>query len=406
MSKSNDTYETRSPSVGNDPRDDSDVNEPAGKTWFRDLDEAVIESGRCVQCGSCVAACPSNSLGIDELEGRPTLVKMCTGCSRCWDYCPRAGLRYERVLETIEASRPEPETYAARATESVVHDAGENGGAVTALLASLLSAGAIDGAVVASDNDAFGGEAALVTSPTELIETAGSVYSQTMQLGRLRELLKDSGLEDPDLALVGTPCVIEGAAALLEFGREDDLASVDLTVSLMCTSSFEADRLRSLIADHGVDPTAVEGLQVIGSAVTVYDEDGRELLSVDLEDLSTAVLRGCDECADFTGRAADISAGTIGSPNDATTLITRSERGKRALETAAEALEIEPLSESGTDALEAWNRRRAEETIPRDLDPEGSLSISYETHRAAYDGTDREPEPLNRARVYQYEEWC
>jgi ferredoxin len=28
-------------------------------------------------------------------------VKMCTGCSLCWDFCPRGGLRYEALGEVM-----------------------------------------------------------------------------------------------------------------------------------------------------------------------------------------------------------------------------------------------------------------------------------------------------------------
>ncbi|HET6793314.1 MAG TPA: 4Fe-4S binding protein, partial [Acidimicrobiales bacterium] len=70
------------------------IPEAPGKTWFFELAAGVIDAGRCIQCGTCVAACPSDSIGIGS-KGLPALVKMCTGCSLCWDFCPRGGLRYE-----------------------------------------------------------------------------------------------------------------------------------------------------------------------------------------------------------------------------------------------------------------------------------------------------------------------
>src|SRR5829696_6134217 len=72
----------------------NDIEEAPGKLWFWELEEAVIDADRCVQCGACIAACPSDSIGIGA-DGLPKLVKMCTGCSLCWDFCPRGGLRHE-----------------------------------------------------------------------------------------------------------------------------------------------------------------------------------------------------------------------------------------------------------------------------------------------------------------------
>src|SRR5687768_5630743 len=78
----------------------NDIDEAPGKVWFWDLEQAVIDADRCVQCGVCVAACPTDSIGIGP-DDLPKLVKMCTGCSLCWDFCPRGGLRYEALGELI-----------------------------------------------------------------------------------------------------------------------------------------------------------------------------------------------------------------------------------------------------------------------------------------------------------------
>ena len=58
----------------------NDIEEAPGKVWFWDLERAVIDADRCVQCGVCVAACPTDSIGVGE-DDLPKLVKMCTGCS-------------------------------------------------------------------------------------------------------------------------------------------------------------------------------------------------------------------------------------------------------------------------------------------------------------------------------------
>ena len=412
MSKSNQPRVPNRKGVGNDPREQlGDVAEPPGKIWFRDLDEAVIEADRCIQCASCVAACPSNSIGIDEAEGRPTLVRMCTGCSRCWDYCPRSGLRYERVLDLVagERSLDEPVTYAASADDEAAA-AGQDGGVVTALLAELIEVGELDGAVVARerDEDPLRGEAVLATSREDLLEAGGSIYNQTMGLGRIDDLLDDAGIDRDEaaLALVGTPCTVQGVSAL---DRYDNPAadSIALSIALMCTRSFEYGRLVSRLASFGVDPERVAKLDVTGGTLYAYDADGTELLAEEVDAFDGAGLRGCNECADFVGGAADISAGSVGSGEGETTVVVRTEDGRDAWETAADALETTEIDRpDALDRLADWNRRRAEAILPREFDPEGPVGITYEEHREAYDGTDREPEPLNPARVHQYEEWC
>ena len=82
------------------------IDEPPGKVWFWELAAGVIDADRCIQCGTCVAACPSNSIGVNEDTGLPELVKMCTGCSLCWDFCPRGGLRYEALWPPSSTSEP------------------------------------------------------------------------------------------------------------------------------------------------------------------------------------------------------------------------------------------------------------------------------------------------------------
>ena len=395
-------------SVGDDPRDRiTDCREPPEKTWFRDLDEAVIEADRCVQCGSCMAACPSDSIDVEPETGRPTLVRMCTGCSRCWDYCPRSGMRYER-LNALERSDAEAVYAAESAPRAAGRDIGQNGGAVTALLVALLDAGEIDGAVVVADSEEpLRGEATLATTREELYDSAGSNYSQTMQLGRVDELIAESDLEEPDVALVGTPCVIQGAAALDRLQYDDELEAVSMTIGLVCTRSFASDRLRSKLLSAGVDVESVDRLGISDGELIAYDEVGNPLLERPIEAFDEAALRGCAECTDALGEAADITAGNLGSEDGKTTLLARTAAGERALETAEGNLELQPIER--TDVLERfadWNSRQAAATIPRELDAEADLTISYDEHREVYDGTDREPEPLNPARVHQYEEWC
>ena len=128
-----------------------------------------------------MAVCPSNSIGVDADSGLPELVKMCTGCSLCWDFCPRGGLRYEALWppSTPPADAAEApvvvkadaaDTYwkltggppgdglgavvaeLRRAGRRPADDA-QDGGVVTAMLLALLAGGDIDGALVSKPSD-------------------------------------------------------------------------------------------------------------------------------------------------------------------------------------------------------------------------------------------------------------
>src|SRR5918996_4804753 len=161
----------------------NDIDEAPGKVWFWELEQAVIEADRCVQCGACVAACPSDSIAVGG-DGLPVLAKMCTGCSLCWDFCPRGGMRHEATWKLTGdpdgnggpgGLGPVHETWTARARPGV--PGAQDGGLVTALLVALLEAGEIEGALVAreSQTEPRKGEPYLARTPEEVVACAGSL---------------------------------------------------------------------------------------------------------------------------------------------------------------------------------------------------------------------------------------
>ncbi len=181
----------------------SGMPELVEKIWFHKTASAVIDAERCVGCGGCIAACPSRSIGVGE-DGKPTLIKMCTGCSACWDYCPLAGLRVERLGRALASASPlsggasvpsdiPADIGSVRASYSAqaANRAGgaQDGGVVTGLVAALLEAGYIDGAIVTAKVDAFHGRSFLATSAEEVRAASGSVYHQAHPLAVLNSPL-------------------------------------------------------------------------------------------------------------------------------------------------------------------------------------------------------------------------
>jgi coenzyme F420 hydrogenase subunit beta len=411
------------------------IVEPPRKTWFWELEAGVIEADRCIQCGTCVAACPSNSIGINEDTNLPELVKMCTGCSLCWDFCPRGGLRYETTwppstpsdspeAQPVElVSKPDPAdtyfkltgaapgeglgrveaTYAARSasrTEGV-----QDGGVVTALLVALLASGEIDGALVAkpsSDPDEpWKAVPTVVTTAAEIKAAAGSFYNQSMALAALD--LKGKGLPaNPRLAVVGTPCEVAGLRAMQSRRWPTGSHRVDavfLTIALLCTKSFSYEGLmhEELKRRRGIDLDRVSKVDVTRGRLIVEYIDGAVAVDEPIKAFHGAALKGCDECADFLGRAADISVGSVGSNDGWTTVLVRTERGRQSFEAARRGLDVRDLDDaSALIRLDELDQKIAKRTLARDLDPMGETFMTFDDHVANYAGTSRQPVVIRR----------
>jgi len=381
----------------------NDIDEAPGKVWFWDLEKAVIDADRCVQCGVCVAACPTDSIGIGE-DDLPALVKMCTGCSLCWDFCPRGGLQYEATWkitgssngDSIEGMGHVEESYTARVRQRI--DGVQDGGFVSALLITLLEAGEIDGALLAreSETERWKGEAFLATTPEEVCLCAGSFYNQTLALGHVD--FKDYDLPpNPRIAVVGTPCEIEGIKAMQArpwTWGSSQVEAITLTIALLCTKSFNYEKLmlEEIRDQRGVDLDSVGRVDIIRGKMVVQDLEGATIFEEPIRDFHGAALKGCDECADFMGHAADISVGSVGSADGYSSVLLRSEEGIVAFESVRDRLELRPLDKpQALDKLDGLDKRVAFNSLKRAFDPDAPLFIDYEEHLNDYAGTDRAP---------------
>jgi len=148
---------------------------------------------------------------------------------------------------------------AARATDLNVLGAGQDGGAVTALLAYCMDEGLIDGVI--ATGDAGKPSSRVVRSKDELLDTAGSKYSAIPVLSALKD-----AEEITNAAVVGLPCHVYGiwktqffpglmahGYEVGESGERIKVPNIAYVIGLFCTENFNYEKLARFMQEKGVD---------------------------------------------------------------------------------------------------------------------------------------------------------
>jgi coenzyme F420 hydrogenase subunit beta len=206
----------------------------------------------------------------------------------------------------------------------------------------------------------------------------------------------------PRIALVGTPCEVEAIRAMQARPWSRGAQRVDavlLTIALLCTKSFNYEKLMvgEIQRQRGIALEQVGKVDVIHGKLLVEDLDGNTLVSEPVRDFHGAALKGCDECADFLGRAADISVGSVGSEDGWSSVLVRTEVGLQAVERVRDRLDLRDLDRvEALHKLDALDKKIALERLQRPFDPDAPLFVDFQEHVRAYAGSDRAPVELDR----------
>ncbi len=308
---------------------------------FGRLNQEVVRSGVCTACGTCVSICPEKALEmVDEI---PKLIGKCTACGICYRACPR----------TITSIRSLIGDYVAAFVGKSALDnvKGQDGGVVTALLMYAMDNGLIDAAIVTqkSEEEPWKPVAKIVTSSEELLKSSGSVYSHSQTVEALVEAI-DKGYRS--IAFVGTPCNIDAVAKmqtqpfrLLHLFMKAKI----LKVGLFCMDSFAYEGLKEFFEEEqGIHLSSITKMGIAaGKFNIIYDGDKTDAWPV--KDLDKHRSTSCHYCRDLTSEKADISVGSVGSPEGYSTILVRTGVANELLEDAMENgyLLLEPLDKKG-----------------------------------------------------------
>jgi coenzyme F420 hydrogenase subunit beta len=132
--------------------------------------------------------------------------------------------------------------------------------------------------------------------PEEVRECAGSFYNQTLALGHVD--FKGYDLPpNPRIAVVGTPCEIEGIKAMQ--ARPWDLGTsqveaITLDHRALCTKSFNYEKLmlEEIRDKRGVDLANVGRVDIDRGKMVVQDLDGETIFEEPIRDFHGAALKG------------------------------------------------------------------------------------------------------------------
>ncbi|CAN5874175.1 hypothetical protein BH23ACT2_BH23ACT2_25210 [soil metagenome] len=334
---------------------------------WAELYEEVITSGLCTGCSACVIACPHDVIGYEHQEGgyRPFHLeddelglsdcghgqKGCTSCTRACprfrDWEPTADEHlFGRMREDEEVHGIAEQTLLVRASDDHVHEVGQDGGLVSAILIWLLDEGYIDGALVSyleGDGSTWRAKPGVATTTEEVLAAAGSRYTYSANWLALDEAV-DKGLEN--LALVGMGC--QTSAAPVMWSRKIGKVGkpVKFNIGLLCSKTFD-DRIFDELFDakYKIPRASIKKMNIKG-VFQIWTHDG-EYHEVPLKECHAWTREGCNHCPDFAAEHADISTGGIGKFNDWTLTVVRTELGREVMARMAKAgvIDVKPAEE-------------------------------------------------------------
>jgi coenzyme F420 hydrogenase subunit beta len=335
---------------------------------FGNLLTEVIRTNLCVGCGGCAAVCPVDIIQMnDEL---PTMMGKCILCEYCYFQCPVTDTSIEdietkifgRSRTTDESFGIYQECYSAKTKLYDIAQVGQDGGIVTSLLSYALQKKeknqeeneyTIDCAVVSGVSDKIPWKAVpkVAVDQADLLKNAGTRYTTNPTMLGLYSAVVEYGMNN--VALVGTPCQVKALRktqthnhGALKLGDK-----VSLVIGLFCMESFNYSDLieNFIVKQKNIDLNKIAKFQIKKGKFKV-ETDGetrQEVVNVPISEVKPYARSSCHICNDLTAEFADISVGSIGSPEGWSTVIIRSKKGKAIFEEACDAgfLEKKPLDE-------------------------------------------------------------
>ncbi|MDT8356903.1 MAG: coenzyme F420 hydrogenase subunit beta [Methanomicrobiaceae archaeon] len=237
---------------------------------------------------------------------------------------------------------------AARSTDPFIRSRAQDGGIVTQLFAYALETGIIEGAIVAGRSDEpWKPEPVVATTVDELLAAQGTRYNLSPNMALIKEVTRSYGFDK--VGIVGTPCQMQALrkAQLYPVGLRDVPDKIALAIGIFCMENFPYQSIETLVEDHcGVALESLQKMDIGKGKFWAYTTRG-EVKTIPLKETHKYEQPGCHVCLDYVANLADISTGSVGTPDGWSTVFVRSKKGDSIWAKAIEAgcFETKPIEE-------------------------------------------------------------
>jgi len=336
---------------------------------FKNVQE-ISKQHLCVGCGTCAAICPSNAIKIclNDRGFYEAIVNdsKCIACKLCLDVCPSYMIDFDEMNRFVFKKSASDHLignymrfYVGHAKDSSIHQSGQSGGLITALLAFAIEEGFIDGAVVTrmGKHNPLRPEVIVAKNREELLSVTRSKYCLASVNIKIKEILKANG----KYAVVGLPCQMYGLRKLEKL-MPPLKDKIFLHMGLFCSHvlsliviNFLSHKARVRKEDIvKFDYRAKEWRGWPGDVLFKLKNETSKFLPRDYRIITKYffVPWRCKMCYDHVNEFADISFGDAWLPQvikckkGETIVITRTEKGEKLIRKAKEegVIEIQEVS--------------------------------------------------------------
>jgi coenzyme F420 hydrogenase subunit beta len=329
---------------------------------FQELREHVINNHNCVLCGTCTSICPR--IGMDEKE--PTLLEYDPECSTCFRYCPQTYFpeeMFEQELFPKNVNKSYPlgnyqKLVLAKSNNQDILKVAQNGGVVSSILIHALDTGLIDGVLLTDKDEMWRPKPVIARTAKEILSCTGSKYTVSPSLSIYNEAINEFKLEK--LAFVGMPCQIQAVRKLqLCSPLSEEYGKFALIIGLYCFSNYSYDLIEKFIqGELGISLNNVTKMDVSHGKFNIYMKD-TSVVKVPIKEMKKYTWLSCHYCKDYTAEIADISIGSVGSPEDDwNSVILRTDIGLKAFNEAVKAKKIVTSKEIDVIKIEKESLRK------------------------------------------------